>query len=265
MVMLGMLITAALSFAGAQATQAPTDAQTVVPIASTIIRGHRLGIPDLRGAERPCMKRVGESTIALTKARDGRMVVGFDWDRGYAGAVYDHDRDGRIDHLVYPIGFMFVAPANADKLPPLASRLPPASSGPPRAMPPGVSSKTQEVDPAAELGLRYWQALDTDHDGSADTLVTPAEVKSHGWFSGWIMVTGTPATEGLRCTVIDAAGRVIEPCTLTENTERKQKEYAGTTAKAVFRPMDVSDISTMWSDMQQASRACGFTAADLQP
>jgi hypothetical protein len=263
--MLGILVSAALSLAQAQATQAPAVAQTVVPIATTIIRGDRQGIPDTRGGKRPCMKRVGKSTIALAKARDGRMVVAFDWDRGYAGAVYDHDRDGRIDHLVYPIGFMFVAPANADTLPPLASRLPSASSSPSRAMPPGVSNKTQVVDPAAELGLRYWQALDTDHDGSADTLVTPAQVKSHGWFSGWIMVTGTSATGGPRCTVIDAAGRVIEPCTLTENAERKEKEYAGTTAKAVFRPMDVSDIATLWSDMQQAEHECGFMAIDLPP
>jgi hypothetical protein len=163
------------------------------------------------------------------------MAVRFHEDPPWFGAVYDHDRNGRIDHLVYPIGPLPFAPE-------------------------APSTETR-------FAVGYWQALDTDHDGSADTLVTPAQVKSHGRFSGWVMVTGTPATPGgPRCTVIDAAGRVIEPCTLTKNnTERKEKEYAGTTAKAVIRPMDVSDIPELWNEMQQAEHECGFMAIDLPP
>ncbi len=177
-------------------------------------------------------------TISFAKARDGRMAVRFHEDPPWFGAVYDHDRDGRIDHLVYPIGIMPFAPDGAS------------------------------AEPNFRIG--YWQALDIDHDGSADTVVTPAQVttaqvKGHGWLSGWVMVTGTPATGGPRCTVIDPAGKVVESCIRTEATGRKEKEFAGTTAKAVFHPMEVSDMDALWSDMQQAARACGLTAADLPP
>jgi hypothetical protein len=231
--MLGMLITAALSFAAAQPPPAPPTAQAIVPIATTIIRGDRQGLPDLRGANRACTKRVGQLTISFAKARDGRMAVHFHEDPEWFGAVYDHDRDGRIDHLVYPIGVNPFAPH-------------------------GASAE-------ARWRLAYWQALDTDHDGWADTLVTPAASKSHQWFSGWLMVTGTPATGGPRCSVLDAAGKVVESCVRTEATQGKEKEFAGTTAKAVYHPMEVSDMDALWNEMQQASRACGLTAADLPP
>jgi hypothetical protein len=231
--MLGMLISAALSFAAAPAAQAPTDAQTIVPIATTIIRGDRQGLPDLRGADRPCTKRVGQVTISFAKTRDGRMAVHIHEDPAWFGAVYDHDRDGRIDHLVYPIGVNTFAPQ-------------------------GASAETR-------WRLAYWQALDTDHDGWADTVITPAASRSHQWFSGWLMVTGTPATGGPRCTALDAAGKVVESCIRTEATQGKEKAFEGTTAEAVYHPMEVSDMATLWSEMQQAAGACRFTATDLPP
>lgn len=231
--MFGILVSGALSLAQAQAARAPAPAQPIGPVATTIIRGDRQGLPDLRGGTRPCTKRVGPLTISFAKARDGRMAVQFHEDPPWFGAVYDHDRDGRIDHLVYPIGVN-----------PFASQ--------------GTSAETQ-------FRLAYWQALDTDHDGSADTVVTPAASKSHRWFSGWVMVTGTLATGGPRCTVIDAAGKVIESCIRTEATASKEKEFEGTTAKAVYHPMEVSDMATMWNAMQQAADACGLAAADLPP
>lgn len=219
--MLGMLISAALSLAGTQAALA--SPQTIVPLAPTIIRGDRQGLPDLRDAKRPCTRHVGETTISFTWGRDRRMAVRFEEDRPYFGAVYDHDRDGRIDHLVYPIGLLPFGPEH-------------------------------------DFRYGFWQALDTDHDGMVDTLVTPAAPKSQNQgFSGWAVVTGASATGSLVCTLIDAAGKVIEPCTKTE------KGLEGATASAMFRPSQASDIASLWTEMQQAEHECGFTAIDLPP
>jgi hypothetical protein len=285
--MFNMLILAMLASAGAsaQVVDAPAGGQSAAPIAKVLLDAvHDADSPPgettlrvvcaARVQAGPVVSFIGSSDgpvllASLTEnplvdpTRDitlrlptgdqpqARPSATADW-----GYVYDHDRDGRIDHLVFLIGPTLMEPEN-----------------PPTNLPPitGMDDVTSRVTAAlfAPDSLRYgfWQLLDTDHDGAMDTLAYPAMQKSNGWFRGWAVLSDPGAAPARRtCRIMDRDGRVIEGCTATTGSAGGVDDghggYEGQTASAhehALRP------DLVWDALQQGANACRLKADNLRP
>jgi hypothetical protein len=285
--MFNILLLAVLSgtAGSAQAAQAPASGQPTLPLARMLFdAAHDADVPTSgKTLKVLCAARVDTGpVVSFVTSGDGRVLLAAltgnpladarrdinlglpssaeqqqaspsattDW-----GYVYDHDRDGRIDHLVFLIGPMIFEPENPPpNLPPLT----------------GSDDVTSRVTAAlfAPGSLRngFWQLLDTDHDGAMDTLAYPALQKSNGWFRGWAVLTDLAAGTARTCRIMDRDGKVIEACTATTHTaggvQDEHGGYEGQTASAhehALRP------DLVWGALQQASTACKLKAVDFRP
>jgi hypothetical protein len=164
--------------------------------------------------------------------------------------VYDHDSDGRIDHIAYFIGPMAMEPAN-----------------PPRSLP-------SLVGPAPVLGAAektvvrgftrdgFWQGFDTDRDGMVDTLAYPAMNKANGWTRGWAEITGLSSTE--RCEMLGPDGNVIESCSQTSGSAGGvDDEHGGYDSRTASAHRSALRPDLVWESLQQGARACNLKASDF--
>jgi hypothetical protein len=174
------------------------------------------------------------------------------WDWGY---VYDHNGDGRIDHLVFLIGAMFIEPENAPiNLPSLLG-------------PNNIVDRQTASFVLDNLQAGFWQLLDVDHDGAIDTLAYPAMQNANGWFRGWAVLTDPGAAPARRtCRIMDRDGRVIEGCTAVAGgaggIDDGHGGYDGSTASAhehAQRP------DLVWEALQQGANACRLKAGNFRP
>jgi hypothetical protein len=164
--------------------------------------------------------------------------------------VFDHDSDGRIDHIAYFVGPMAMEPPN-----------------PPRNLP-SLSAPGPVLGPAEATIVRrymrdgFWQGFDTDRDGMVDTLAYPAMNKANGWTRGWALITGLASTE--QCEMLGPDGNAFESCSETSGgaggVEDEHGGYEGRTASAhrfALRP------DLVWESLQQGARACNLKASDF--
>jgi hypothetical protein len=165
--------------------------------------------------------------------------------------VFDHDSDGRIDHIAYFLGPMAMEPPN-----------------PPRNLP--SLSAPEPVLGAADATVvlghtrdGFWQGFDTDRDGMVDTLAYPATSKVNGWTRGWALITGLASTE--HCEMLGPDGNVLESCSATSGSaggvEDEHGGYEGRTASAhrfALRP------DLVWESLQQGATACKLKASDFR-
>jgi hypothetical protein len=287
--MFNILISAMLAGTGAaaQAVQAPVSGQTAAPIAKVLLDAvHDADSPpDGKTLRVLCAAKVETGpVVSFVGAADGRVLLAtltesplvdpsreiallrwsleaeqqqpgpsstMDW-----GYVYDHDRDGRIDHLAFLIGPMLFEP----EVPP--PNLPPVT---------GLDEVSRRVTAALfapdSTRTGFWQLLDTDHDGAMDTLAYPAMQKSNGWIRGWAVLTDPGAAPARRtCRIMDRDGRVIEGCTAVAGSaggiDDGHGGYEGSTASAhehAQRP------DLVWEALQQGANACRLKAGNFRP
>lgn len=285
--MFNILILAVLAGAGASAQAVQATAQPVAPISKVLLDAvHDASAPPSEKTLRVvCAAKVKTGpVVSFVGSTDGRVLLAsftespladpsrdialLHWslsaDQQRAGPsatidwgyVYDHNKDGRIDHLVFLIGPMLMEPDN-----------PPANLPPVIGLDDVASRVTAAMFAPDSMRTGFWQLLDTNHDGVADALAYPAMQKSNGWVRGWAVLTDIGAAPGRRtCRIMDRDGRVIEGCTATTGSAGGVDDghggYEGRTASAhehALRP------DLLWDALQQGASACKLKADNFRP
>jgi hypothetical protein len=165
--------------------------------------------------------------------------------------VYDHDNDGRFDHIAYFIGPMAMEPAN-----------------PPRHLP-SLSGPAPVLGAAEAAVVRgsmrdgFWQGFDTDRDGMVDTLAYPAVSKANGWTRGWALITGLASTE--HCEMLGPDGNVLESCSGTSGSAGDvEDEHGGYESKTASAHRFALRPDLVWESLQQGAQACKLKANDFR-
>lgn len=201
-----------------------------------------------------CAAKTGEWTTTFLRQRKGPAViaafadrplrdVGKDWSRSRAmrdwAHVHDRNGDGRIDHIVFNIGPLPLAPPGKAALPVIAD---------------GTIAGDAVMVVLENMRTAYWQAIDSNGDGKLDWLGVPAMRKDNGWYSGWALLSLRESAT--QCTLVDSDGRTGGTC-----TEAADGTIAGETATArrwVRQPQIVFDA------ILQGAAACRLSATDLR-
>jgi hypothetical protein len=201
-----------------------------------------------------CAARTGEWTTTFLRLRKGPSVIaafadkplrsiGKDWTRNPAmqdwAYIHDRDGDGQIDHIVFNIGPLPMAPVGDAQLPSIAS---------------GEITGDAVMMVLDNMRTAYWQAIDTDADGTLDWLGVPVARKDNGWYSGWALLS---RKEGrAECTVVGSEGQVRGACTAAEDGTIEGDDVSA--RRWVSHPQAVFDA------VLQGAATCKLTGKDLR-
>lgn len=200
-----------------------------------------------------CAARTGDWTTTYLRLRNGAAVIAAfsdkplrsiakDWTRNPAmqdwAYIHDRDGDGRIDHIVFNIGPLPIAPAGEARLPPIAN---------------GEITGEAVMIVLDNMRTAYWQAIDDNGDGTLDWLGVPAMRKDNGWYSGWALLSRKEGSS--ECTVVDSEGQTRGACTVAEDGTIAGDDV--TARRWVSRPQYVFDA------VLQGAATCKLSVKDL--